>query len=95
MDAGQVGLLFSLLSDFQVLEDGSVVKVNTTTVYDKKEGGKGFSFVHTVQKTKKDGSEDTKEDNDIEEEVPEENEDDKTDDQVEGEEQNEIFSNRK
>ena len=71
------------------------MKVNRTTVYDKKEGGKGFSFVHSVRKTKKDKSEDTKEDNDIEDEVPEENEDDKTDDQVEGEEENEIFSKRK
>merc|ERR1712179_229328 len=37
----------------QVLEDGSVVKVNRATVYDKQEGGKGFSFVHSIRKTKK------------------------------------------
>ena len=36
-------------------EDGSVVKVNATTIYDKEERGNGFSFVHSVRKTKKQG----------------------------------------
>ena len=36
-------------------EDGSVVKVNATTIYDKEERGNRFSFVHSVGKTKKQG----------------------------------------
>ena len=36
-------------------ENGSVVKVNATTIYDKEERGNGFSFVHSVRKTKKQG----------------------------------------
>merc|ERR1711994_622115 len=39
----------------EVREDGSVVKVNATTIYDKEERGNGFSFVHSVRKTKKQG----------------------------------------
>ena len=71
-------------SHFQVLEDGSVLKVNRTTVFDKEDNGKGFSFVHSVQKTKKGASEDTIKDDDMEAE------------NVEGEEEeNEIFSKRK
>ena len=63
-----------------MLEDGSVFKVNRTTVFDKEDNGKGFSFVHSVQKTKKGASED----------------DDMEAENVEGEEkENEIFSKRK
>ena len=52
--------------------DGSVVEVNRTTVYDKDEEGKGFSFVHSVRKTKKGGGEHPKKDDVMEDEVPEE-----------------------
>ena len=31
------------------------MKVNATTIYDKEERGNGFSFVHSVRKTKKQG----------------------------------------
>jgi len=68
----------------QVLEDGSVVKVNRTTVYDKQEGGKGFSFVHSIRKTKKGSSKEAIKDDDMEE-----NENLKGD--VEEEKENEIF----
>ena len=74
-----------------MLEDGSVGSVNRTTVYEKEEFGKGFSFVHSVRKTKKGASEDTKKDDDIEE-------DDNLEEaeNVEGEEEeNAIFSKRK
>ena len=81
-------------------EDGSVVKVNATTIYDKEEGGNGFSFVHSVRKTKKQGRGDP--------ELPpvelvkkqvvgEEQEDLKNEKEEaeQGEEENEIFSKRK
>ena len=55
-----------------MLVDGSVVEVNRTTVYDKDEEGKGFSFVHSVRKTKKGGGEHPKKDDVMEDEVPEE-----------------------
>merc|ERR1711994_696093 len=58
--------------DEEVLVDGSVVEVNRTTVYDKDEGGKGFSFVHSVRKTKKGGGEHPKKEDVVEDEVPEE-----------------------
>jgi len=58
--------------DEEVLVDGSVVEVNRTTVYDKDEEGKGFSFVHSVRKTKKGGGEHPKKDDVMEDEVPEE-----------------------
>ena len=60
-------------------------------MYDKEDDGKGFSFVHSVRKTKKGASEDTKKDDDIEE-------DDNLEEaeNVEGEEEeNAIFSKRK
>ena len=34
------------------------MKVNATTIYDKEERGNGFSFVHSVRKTKKQGPRD-------------------------------------
>ena len=60
------------------------MKVNRTTVYDKREGGKGFSFVHSIRKTKKGSSEEAIKDDDMEE-----NENLKDD--VEEEKENEIF----
>jgi len=75
----------------EVLEDGSVLKVNRTTVFDKEEDGKGFSFVHSVRKTKKGASEEAIKDDDMEED--ENLEDDE--ENVEGEGENEIFSKRK
>lgn len=78
-------------SQCQVLEDGSVLKVNRTTVFDKEEDGKGFSFVHSVRKTKKGASEEAIKDDDMEED--ENLEDDE--ENVEGEGENEIFSKRK
>jgi len=75
----------------EVLEDGSVLKVNRTTVFDKEEDGKGFSFVHSVRKTKKGASEEAIKDDDMEED---ENLED-GEENVEGEGENEIFSKRK
>ena len=86
-------------------EDGSVVKVNATTIYDKEERGNGFSFVHSVRKTKKQGRGDPElppgEDLvDLLEKqvVGEEEEEDLKNEEEEaeqGEEENEIFSKRK
>ena len=87
-------------------EDGSVVKVNATTIYDKEERGNGFSFVHSVRKTKKQGRGDLElppgEDlvdfvDLLEKQVGgEEEEDLKNEEEAEqGEEENEIFSKRK
>ena len=75
----------ALIDHLQVLEDGSVLKVNRTTVYDKEDEGKGFSFVHSVRKTRKGAGEEAVKDDDMEED--EEN--------VEEKEENEIFSKRK
>ena len=68
-----------------MLEDGSVGSVNRTTVFDKEEDGKGFSFVHSVRKTRKGAGEEAVKEDDMEED--EEN--------VEEKEENEIFSKRK
>ena len=88
-------------------EDGSVVKVNATTIYDKEERGNGFSFVHSVRKTKKQGrgdpevppGEDLVDLEDLLEKqlVGEEEEDLKNEEEEaeQGEEENEIFSKRK
>merc|ERR1712008_300560 len=48
----------------EVEEDGTMVEVNQTTVYETRKDGGGFSFVHTVSKTKGDevGVESVKED---------------------------------
>ena len=89
MKDGSRGCSSSIDALIQVLDDGSVVKVNRTTVYDKEEDGKGFSFVHSVRKTKKGASEEAIKDNDMEE-------DENVEENVEGgEEENEIFSKRK
>ena len=85
-------------------EDGSVVKVNATTIYDKEEGGNGFSFVHSVRKTKKQGRGDPELPPGEElvelvkkQVVGEEQEDLKNEKEEaeQGEEENEIFSKRK
>ena len=85
-------------------EDGSVVKVNATTIYDKEERGNGFSFVHSVRKTKKQGLGDLElppgEDlvDLLEKQVVGEEEEDLKNEEEEaeqGEEENEIFSKRK
>ena len=91
-------------------EDGSVVKVNATTIYDKEERGNGFSFVHSVRKTKKQGPGDLEfppgEDLEdlvglvdlLEKQVVGEEEEDLKNEEEEaeqGEEENEIFSKRK
>ena len=88
-------------------EDGSVVKVNATTIYDKEERGNGFSFVHSVRKTKKQGRGDLElppgEDlvdfvDLLEKQVGGEEEEDLKNEEEEaeqGEEENEIFSKRK
>ena len=85
-------------------EDGSVVKVNATTIYDKEEGGNGFSFVHSVRKTKKQGRGDLElppgEDlvDLLEKQLVGEEEEDLKNEEEEaeqGEEENEIFSKRK
>ena len=89
-------------------EDGSVVKVNVTTIYDKEERGNGFSFVHSVRKTKKQGRGDPevppgegledlvdlveKQVVGVEEEADLKNEEEEAE---QGEEENEIFSKRK
>merc|ERR1712226_266880 len=41
----------------EVGEDGTVVEVNRTTVYETRKDGGGFSFVHSVRKTKADEEE--------------------------------------
>ena len=69
-------------------EDGSVVKVNATTIYDKEERGNGFSFVHSVRKTKKQGRGDL-------ELPPGEDLKNEEEEAEQGEEENEIFSKRK
>jgi len=91
----------------EVQEDGSVVKVNATTIYDKEERGNGFSFVHSVRKTKKQGRGDPElspgEDlvdflDLLEKQVAGEEEEDFKNEEEEaeqGEEENEIFSKRK
>ena len=85
-------------------EDGSVVKVNATTIYDKEERGNGFSFVHSVRKNKKQGRGDPelppREDlvDLLEKQVVGEEEEDLKNEEEEaeqGEEENEIFSKRK
>ena len=91
-------------------EDGSVVKVNATTIYDKEERGNGFSFVHSVRKTKKQGRGDPElppgEDLEdlvdlvdlLEKQVVGEEEEDLKNEEEEAEqveEENEIFSKRK
>jgi len=88
----------------EVQEDGSVVKVNATTIYDKEERGNGFSFVHSVRKTKKQGRGDPELPPGEElvelvkkQVVGEEQEDLKNEEEEaeQGEEENEIFSKRK
>jgi len=88
----------------EVREDGSVVKVNATTIYDKEERGNGFSFVHSVRKTKKQGRGDPEvppgEDLEdlVEKQLVGDEEEDLKDEEEEaeqGEEENEIFSKRK
>ena len=84
-------------------EDGSVVKVNATTIYDKEERGNGFSFVHSVRKTKKQGRGDPEVPPGdlvdlLEKQVVGEEEEDLKNEEEEaeqGEEENEIFSKRK
>ena len=83
------------------------MKVNATTIYDKEEGGNGFSFVHSVRKTKKQGrgdlelppGEDLEDFVDLlEKQVGGEEEEDLKNEEEEaeqGEEENEIFSKRK
>ena len=76
------------------------MKVNATTIYAKEDRGNGFSFVHSVRKTKKEGR------GDLElppvelvkkQVVGEEQEDLKNEEEeaAQGEEENEIFSKRK
>ena len=83
------------------------MKVNATTIYDKEERGNGFSFVHSVRKTKKQGrgdlelppGEDLVDFVDLLEKqvVGEEEEDLKNEEEEaeQGEKENEIFSKRK
>ena len=65
------------------------MKVSRTTVYEEEEDGKGFSFVHSVRKTKKGASEEALKDDDMEEDENLEEGGEKE------EEENEIFSKRK
>ena len=57
----------------QELEDGSVITINSTTVYDKDESGADFSFLHLVSETSE-GEEEEKEEREREEKKEEKKE---------------------